>query len=201
VKVTESPAAGDALDAGPVSSPLLVPDDAPAGRAETAAPDFDAVYAEYFPFVWRCLRGLGVPDPGLDDAAQDVFVVVHRQLPAFRASSTVRTWLYGIVRNVASNQRRARSRKGHAEPLDERLASRAPDPAERAQAAQAAAFVQRFVADLDAKKRDVFLLGMLEEMSMPEVAEALSIPLNTAYSRLRLVRADFQAALDKESKR
>jgi RNA polymerase sigma-70 factor (ECF subfamily) len=175
--------------------------EAPTGLAEGAVRDFDAVYSEYFPFVWRCLRGLGVPDAGLDDAAQDVFVVVHRQLPAFRATSTLRTWLYGIVRNVASNQRRARSRKGHADALDERLPSLEPDPAERAQDAQAAAFVQHFVAALDAKKRDVFLLAVLEEMSIPEVAAALSIPVNTAYSRLRLVRADFQAALAKESHR
>ncbi len=175
--------------------------EAPTGPAEGAVRDFDAVYSEYFPFVWRCLRALGVPDAGLDDAAQDVFVVVHRQLPAFRASSTLRTWLYGIVLNVASNQRRARSRKGHAETLDERLASHAPDPAEHAQDAQAAAFIQRFAAELDAKKRDVFLLAVLEEMSIPEVAAALSIPLNTAYSRLRLARADFQAALAKESQR
>jgi RNA polymerase sigma-70 factor, ECF subfamily len=201
VTVTEPPGAGDSLEAGTVSSPVLLPDHAQSGLTEATVRDFDALYAEYFPFVWRCLRGLGVPDAGLDDAAQDVFVVVHRQLPAFRANSTVRTWLYGIVRNVASNQRRGRARKGQAEPLDERLPSQAQDPAERAQDAQAAAFVQRFVAKLDAKKRDVFLLVVLEEMSIPEVAAALSIPLNTAYSRLRLVRADFQAALAKEAPR
>jgi DNA-directed RNA polymerase specialized sigma24 family protein len=34
-------------------------------------------------------------------------------------------------------------------------------------------------------------------MSIPEAAEALGVPLNTAYTRLRSVRSDFQAALHK----
>ena len=72
---------------------------------------FDDVYVDHFDFVWRCLRSLGVPDDALDDAAQDVFVIVHRQLPGFRGESTLPTWLFGIIRNVASNQRRGAGRK------------------------------------------------------------------------------------------
>ena len=52
-----------------------------------------------------------------------------------------------------------------------------------------------FVAGLDDKKRDLFILAVLEEMTIPEVAAALAIPLNTAYTRLRSVRADFERAL------
>jgi RNA polymerase sigma-70 factor (ECF subfamily) len=159
------------------------------------ARDFDAIYAELFPFVWRCLRGLGVPEPLLDDAAQDVFVVVHRRLPEFAGRSSVRTWLYGIVRNVASNQRRGTARRRETEPLDEALPSRAPGPLEHAEEAEAARFVQRFLDSVEPKRRDVFILALLEDMAVPDVAAALSIPLNTAYTRLRLVRADFQRAL------
>ncbi|MGC4087207.1 MAG: sigma-70 family RNA polymerase sigma factor [Polyangiaceae bacterium] len=163
--------------------------------------DFDAAYAELFPFVWRCLRALGVPRAALDDTAQEVFIVVHRRLPEFRGVSTLRTWVYGIVRNVASNQRRALGRRGQSDAFDESAPSDDPSPLQTAQNAQAAAFVQRFVSALEPKKRDVFLLALMEEMSMPEVATALSIPLNTAYTRLRLVRADFQRALAEEKRR
>ena len=52
-----------------------------------------------------------------------------------------------------------------------------------------------FLAGLDDKKRDLFILAVLEEMTIPEVAAALAIPLNTAYTRLRSVRADFERAL------
>lgn len=168
----------------------------PSVRAHPESDSFDAIYAEYFPFVWRCLRGLGVAVSALDDAAQDTFVVVHRRLADFRGDSSVKTWLYSIVRNVAANHRRGVSRKGRAEELDHQLASQQPDPAERAQDAEAAAFVAEFLETLDAKKRDVFVLGVLEQLPIPEVSQMLEIPLNTAYTRLRSVRAAFRSALE-----
>lgn len=157
--------------------------------------DFETIYAEYVGFVWRCLRTLGVPDRALDDAAQEVFIVVHRGLAGFRGDSQLRTWLYGIVRNVAYKQARRGRRKDRAEPLDEGLRSREPTPSEHAEEAQAADFVQRFALGLPEKKREVFMLALVEQFSVPEVAEMTGTPLNTAYTRLRAVRAEFRAAL------
>ena len=170
-------------------------------RPEQPAPNganFEAVYAEHFPFVWRCLRALGVPSSGLDDGAQDVFLVVFRRLPTFQGQATLRSWLYGIVRNVASNHRRSRRRKGLPQPLPaSEPVHPGPGPVERAQEREAAAFIEGFLRGLRERKRDVFILAVLEEMSIPEVAAALSVPLNTAYTRLRSVRADFQRALSR----
>jgi RNA polymerase sigma-70 factor (ECF subfamily) len=181
---------------GPLSSLVVSPDlHVPRSRLEPV--DFTRVYREGFPFVWRCLRGLGVRDTALDDATQDVFVVVHRRLDTFRGDSSLRTWLYGIVRNVASNHRRRSLRKSPTDPLDPTLPSTAPGPLEQVEDAEAAAFVQDFVGGLDDKKRDVFVLVLIEELSIPEVAEMLSIPVNTAYTRLRSVRAEFRAALER----
>jgi RNA polymerase sigma-70 factor (ECF subfamily) len=156
---------------------------------------FEAIYSEHFAFVWRCLRGLGVADSGLEDAAQDVFVIVHRRLAEFRGDSTMRTWLYGIVRNVASNARRSHRRKADHAELPHDAAATTGDPHQRAQDEEAARFIQSFLAGVDQKKREVFVLAVLEQLSVPEAAEALGVPLNTAYTRLRAVRADFQAAL------
>ncbi len=157
---------------------------------------FASFYAENFSFVWRCLRGLGVPPRLLDDAAQEVFIAVHRALGGYRGESSARTWLYGIVRNVAYKQRRTLARKERGEPLEVDLAARDPSPEERAEDAQVAELVQRFVAGLDDKKRDVFVLALVEELPVPEVAEILGVPLNTAYTRLRAVRAELRAALE-----
>ena len=99
----------------------------------------------YFPFVWRCLRGLGVARGSLDDAAQDVFLVVHRQLGGFRGESSAQTWLYGIARHVAANhQRRARRKQAPLEPLVSEPPHPNPGPHERAADAEAAAFVEAF---------------------------------------------------------
>jgi len=189
---TDPSRTGDSPCAGVVSLPVARPDTGKASPFEPEARDFDSVYAAFFPFVWRCLRAFGVPDA--DDAAQDVFVVVHRRLAEFRGSSSLRTWLYGIVRNVAFNHRRRVGRKGRGEPLDADLPSPSPGPGERFEEAEAADFVQRFLATVDEKKREVFVLILIEGLSVPEVAEALEIPLNTAYSRLRAVRSEFRAA-------
>lgn len=159
---------------------------------------FDDVYANHFEFVWRCLRSLGVPDGLLDDAAQDVFMIVHRQLPGFRGESALPTWLFGITRNVTSNYRRGAGRKqAPLVPLTEEPAHLGPSPIEHAQDKEAAAFVQGFVGGLDDDKRALFFLAVFEEMAIPDVAAALEIPLNTAYTRVRRLRLEFQHALAK----
>ena len=167
------------------------------GARQQGAQSFDEIYDRFFPFVWRCLRGLGVPRDALDDAAQDVFVVVHRRLAGFRGESSPQTWLCGIARRVAStHQRRERRKQAPLEPLVSEPEHPDPGPHERAVEAEAAAFVETFVASLDEKRRDIFILALLEEMTIPEVAAVLSIPVNTAYSRLRAVRAEFERALE-----
>jgi RNA polymerase sigma-70 factor (ECF subfamily) len=157
---------------------------------------FDELYAAHLPFVWRCLRGLGVPRSALDDAAQDVFLVVYRRRGDFAGESSFRTWLFGIVRRVAFNQRRSASRKRtQAEDLSVDPLPTALSPLEQAQNVEAAGFVQEFVKRLPKGQREVFILVMLEEMTIPEVAEALEIRLNTAYTWLRRARARFRDAM------
>lgn len=168
----------------------------PSPEANAPPPTFDALYLDHFPFVWRCLRSLGVADAALDDASQDVFLAVHRQLAAFRGESALRTWLFGIVRNVASNHRRSTRRRGEPHgPLDGELPSHGPGPHDQVEEAQAAAFVREFLGRLDDARRELFVMVLLEEISVPDAAAALGIPLNTAYTRLRRIRAAFQEAL------
>src|SRR6478752_5258509 len=162
---------------------------------------FAALYAEHFPFVWRCLRGLGVAAAALEDAAQDVFVVVHQRLASFQGDSTLRTWIFGIVRRVAHRYRRSAQRKGSTAPLEHEPVSPEPGPLEKVQDVQAAGFVERFANGLDDRKREVFVLGILEGLSVPEVAEALHVPLNTAYTRLRRARLEFRRALEQRAER
>jgi RNA polymerase sigma-70 factor (ECF subfamily) len=136
-----------------------------------------------------------VPAASQDDAAQEVFVVVHRRLPEFRGESSVRTWLYGIVRNIASNVRRSQRRKGGLEELQDNEPSEQPDPLRNLETREAADFVQQFLGGLDDNKRDLFVLAIIEQLSMPEIAPILGVPLNTAYTRLRTLRGEFQSAL------
>jgi len=61
--------------------------------------------------------------------------------------------------------------------------------------------LQSLLDELDPAKREVFVLAELEELSVPEIAEALEIPLNTAFSRLRLARGAFEQRLARRAAR
>src|SRR6185436_14199477 len=78
--------------------------------AKTTTPTavtFEQTYRAHFAFVWRSLRRLGIREEDAADAAQEVFIVVHRKLPEFAGRSKLTTWLYGVCFRVASERRRA----------------------------------------------------------------------------------------------
>lgn len=167
--------------------------------AKTASPSFAEVYEEYFDFVWRAARRLGVSSGAVDDVVQETFLVVHRRFAEER-SSTVRAWIYGITVHMVRNHRRSLRRKsphalGDAGPEPDDLADRSPGPELQAQKAQAARTLHAILEGLDEDRREVFVLVELEQLAAPEVAEATGAKLNTVYSRLRLARADFDEAV------
>jgi RNA polymerase sigma-70 factor (ECF subfamily) len=172
--------------------PAFAPEVAPA-----PAPSFSDVYAAHVAFVWRIARALGVPAATVEDAVQDVFVVVHRKLPAFEARAAITTWLFAITRRIAANYRR---RREPTTPLVEDPAGTA-DTFAHVSRAHAAALVAMILDDLDDDQRIVFALVELEQLSVPEVASMLDLNLNTAYSRLRLARRAFEAALHRRGLR
>ncbi|HEX7480228.1 MAG TPA: sigma-70 family RNA polymerase sigma factor [Polyangiales bacterium] len=162
------------------------------------------LFATYAGFVWRVLRRHGVPERDLEDACQEVFLVVHRRLGEFEGRSTLRTWLYAIAARVALGQRR----KAHVK--HERLSYGEHDAAftEQPQAAtqldsaeqrQALALVEAALQTLDPDQREVFALYELESMTMAEVAGALDIPENTALYRLYAARDKLRAYVKRRS--
>jgi RNA polymerase sigma-70 factor (ECF subfamily) len=168
----------------------------------TETPTFDAVYDAYFPYVWRSVQRLGVAPSQVDDVVQEVFIVVHRRLGEFEARSTLKTWLYGIALRVA-RVHRARHRRSQGEALDfDRVrASETTRPDERAASAEAALLVQAVLDRLDDSQREVFVLAELEQLSVPEIARALAVKVNTVYSRLRLARTAFAEAAARQRAR
>jgi RNA polymerase sigma-70 factor (ECF subfamily) len=156
-----------------------------------------AFYEAYFDFVWRSLRRLGVPEAALDDAAQDVFIVAFRRRDEFAGRSSIKTWLFGIAWNRARELARRRRRKPE-EPLPECLVDTGPLGPERALLAREA-FELLYAAldELSPERRALFVMAELEDMSAAEIVEVTAAPLNTVYSRLRLARRDFEAAIQR----
>jgi RNA polymerase sigma-70 factor (ECF subfamily) len=158
--------------------------------------DFEQVYETHFDFVWRSLRLLGVGPELVEDATQDTFSVVSRQLAQFEGRSSLRTWLFAILQRVAANHRRTLRRKlRQLVPLVEAVASKEPTPHAHAEAAEVTLVIQAYCSQLDPERRAVFVLALLEELPAPEVAQALGIPVNTVYSRVRSLREGLSRAL------
>src|SRR5512145_160141 len=132
------------------------------------APPFEAVYAAEFDFAWRSLRRLGVPPSLLEDAAQDLFVVVNRQLAGFEGRSSIRTWIFSIAIRVAKECRRRHFRQLDTVPIDPPCAPLPPhDLLERS---EAVVLLDRLLGTLDEDKRAIFILAELEQMSVPQIA-------------------------------
>ena len=158
-------------------------------RAAERLADFDRLYEQHAAFVWRTLRGLGVSRDDIEDVAQEVFTTVFRKLGSFEGRSSLRTWLCGIAVGVARNHTRKRSRReGAGAPLPQASAT----PAENAETLD---LVSKCLSELSEELRLVFILAELEQLTAPEIAEVLTINVNTVYSRLRLAREKFEESV------
>jgi RNA polymerase sigma-70 factor, ECF subfamily len=167
---------------------------------------FEEFYDENADFVWRVVARLGVRASSVEDVVQEVFVVVYRKLPEFRGTSSVKTWLYQIARLAVHEHRRTVRRKeppavqSGSEPSEgvdvESIAGRDESSPELSLAKkQAARLLHGILEDMDDQKREVFVLAELEQLPVPEIADAIGVNVNTVYSRLRLARAAFNQAL------
>jgi RNA polymerase sigma-70 factor (ECF subfamily) len=150
---------------------------------------FEEVYAQHARFVFRVLRGMGVPDAQVDDALQDVFIVVHQRLPEFDPRARVTTWLFQIALRVAYGYRRKGRRAHEHTPFEDEQAASERSPSEHAEANEDARQMQALLDGLDEEKRAVLILAELGDLSAPEIAMLTGTPLNTVYTRLRRARA------------
>ncbi len=163
--------------------------------------EISALISEHADFVWRVLMHLGVRDSQLDDLSQEVFLVVLRRVDGFEERSSLRTWLYGICRNVAAAARRRRHVRN--EVLIGELPETIVQPAQEGVVwiKQAHARLIDALSDLSEEQRMVFVLFEVEELSMQEIAEAAGAPESTCYSRLYAARESVQAALRRRTLR
>jgi RNA polymerase sigma-70 factor (ECF subfamily) len=155
---------------------------------------FREVYLAHFDFVWGTLRRLGVREHDAQDLAQKVFIVVYMKLPAFENRSSLRTWLFRVCLNAASDYRRSAPirREIATEPTEiDFLSGFQEDVHEDSESRRRVAVAETILNKLPEAQRLVFVLFELEEMSGSEIAELLGISVGTVRSRLRLAREVF----------
>jgi RNA polymerase sigma-70 factor, ECF subfamily len=152
-----------------------------------------ALFEAHAGYVYASLRRLGVATRDLEDLTQDVFIAVHRALDnGYDASRPPKPWLFAFCYRVASNYRRLAR---HRVELVDRDAHDSLTPEQAVSAAQERSRLERALDVLSDDHRAVFVMHAIDGASGPEIAEALGIPLNTAYSRIRLAKRSVEASL------
>jgi RNA polymerase sigma-70 factor (ECF subfamily) len=128
--------------------------------------------------AWRILRN----DEGAEDAAQEAFIKVFRNIGRFEGRSSLYTWMYRITVNIALNKLK-RDKFRRMLPLGDMI-RRDPrpfaNPERIALGGEVAERIEEAVQTLPDKQRAVFTLRFYEELSHKEIAEIVGCSEGTS---------------------
>ena len=156
---------------------------------------FQTLFRAELGYVWGSLRRLGVGARDAEDVAHDVFMRVYEKLDAYDRERPLRPWLFGFAFRAASDYRRLARHRVEVIGEDADAPASAPLAEDAMAQAEDVALVAEALDSIDLDRRAVLVAYELDECPMKEIAEALGIPLHTAYSRLRVAREELAAAV------
>ncbi len=168
------------------------PEDAPDGTPDAR---FEHEYEANFDYVWRSLRRMGVRGCDLGDLTHDVFVVAWKQRHQLDPERSSRPWLFGVAFRIASAHRRKSWFRRETTEHELQVEDPGLGPEQRAIIQAQLRQLQDALGRVPLRHRGVLLLHDFDEVPMHEVADALNLPLKTAYSRLAAGRKRFRHAL------
>ena len=182
-------------DCSPVPAVARLAEAAP---VEDGAPArIRALVQAHYDFVWRTLRYLGLPGADAQDGAQQVMCVLARRLDEVTPGAE-RPFLFATATRVAATLRRSARRRPEATEADlDALVAATPGAEELVDQRQAHELLQRVLEAIPVELRLVFVLYEIEELTSPEIAGMLGVPLGTVASRLRRGREAFQAIVQR----
>jgi RNA polymerase sigma-70 factor (ECF subfamily) len=129
----------------------------------------DEVFRAHADGLERLLGRLLGPRAEVEDLLQDTYSAAIAAFPSFRGEASVRTWLHRIAVNTACKYLRQSPAKRDPHEADDR-ASELDSPVRDLERRQLATRLYAHLDEIDAPKRVAFLLVVVEEMSIAEVA-------------------------------
>jgi RNA polymerase sigma factor (sigma-70 family) len=152
---------------------------------------FESLFRQHQRDVYRWIVRI-VRDPAVsEDLTVETFWRMHRAHAGFHPDANFGAWLRRIATNVALDH--LRRRRPYVELPDEIAADQKPDSAVQQQTRRA---LRKAFAELPPRLRVVAQLGLVEDETYPEIAEALGISAGTAKTRMfravRLLRKKLQ---------
>ena len=126
-----------------------------------------------------------------ESLTQDCFLRAHTAQSSFRGECAMSTWLMRIAVNLVRDHQRnmklrfwKRAAMLDASEMSDRLPDMKSSTEHRLIARERVATVWRAVEALSERQRNIFLLRFVEELELPEIAEAMQLNLNTVKSHL-----------------
>ena len=161
---------------------------------------FEEIYKAFSSFVYNISLRITHSSADAEEATQDVFMKIYRNLSKFEFRSAFRTWVYRIAVNTAINRYR-RSRREETgrvdyESVSQTLAS-SHSAVEELMEKDNESRVNRLLEVLNPRQKACLVLRELQGLSYREIADTLRIPLNTVRTRLKRAR---QVLLEKTGK-
>lgn len=164
---------------------------------------FDELVKTHLPMVYRYLVRLTGNATLAEDLAQETFIRAWKHIDSFNTEKTFRPWLMRIARNCALDELKKKKfipfsflSADDTKTRLEQLPDSSPTPVEHAEKEEVAAQVTQALGKLSISEREVLVLHYLEELSVAEVADVLSLPHETTRSRLRRARQAFRQTFE-----
>jgi len=170
----------------------MISDERPA-----AIESFDDVVLPHLGAARRLARWLMRNEEDAEDVVQDASLRALRYFGTFTGGNG-RAWFLRIVRN-SCHGRRARQTLADSDPFDEEFHSAnqpEADPETLLMRADGTARIERAIASLSSRAREILVLRELEGLSYQELAEVLNLPAGTVMSALWRARRALRDALD-----
>jgi RNA polymerase sigma-70 factor (ECF subfamily) len=152
-------------------------------------------------YIFATLKRLGAAPYEVEDLAQEVFVVLHRNWRSLDTDRPLRPYLFGVAFRILCAHRRRWSREipwGDMD-ADNRVANPA-NPEGSLESKQSHALLMAALERLPMSRRAVIVMHDLDEIPIAEVARSLSITRFGAYARLRKGRRELATAIRRLSR-
>ena len=158
----------------------------------------EALYAAHRDWVVGLARRFTASRDDALDVLQETFLYFFGRFPGFVLSSTVRSYLYPVVKNHSIDLLRRRRK---VVDLDAYRAGRGGEEELRWEPNQEAGDLERLVASLPGEQQEVVRLRYALDFRLEEIADALRIPLGTVKSRLHNALRSLKEEVDRENRR
>lgn len=150
---------------------------------------FQGLYDRYFTKVFAIARGVLLDAEEANDAVQEIFTLVYRNLHRFDRRSKFSTWLFRIAVNRSIQHSRRLKWRKFQDPLSEAVETTAEEAPERFEDHR----VSQAMGKIHPQDRAILTLFYWDELSLQEIAESLGCSPNAAKTRLFRARERFKS--------